>query len=99
MKQPHSHMPRPLRSKSPVHQGNTQNRSRTMPNALELKQRSVELQREVSSKLKAVDEGGITVAEFTQYMAKAKEEDKEIGEGIKAYNDARHITDGADRLP
>jgi hypothetical protein len=42
-----------------------------MPNALALKQQAVELQREVSEKLKSVDEGGITVAEFSQYMENA----------------------------
>lgn len=68
-----------------------------MPNALALKQQAVELQREVSEKLKSVDEGNITVAEFSQYMENATKQDKEISDGIKAYNAARGITDGADR--
>jgi HK97 family phage major capsid protein len=70
-----------------------------MPNVLELKQRSVELKNTVAEKLKAVDSGDITVAEFSTYMEKAKTEDKEIGDGIKAYNAALGIRDGADRAP
>lgn len=60
-----------------------------MPNALGLKQQAVELQREVSEKLKAVDEGKITGAEFAQYMEKAGEQNEDISKGMKAYNAAR----------
>jgi HK97 family phage major capsid protein len=77
-----------------------------MPNVLALKQQAAELQRETSEKLKAVDEGTITLAEFTQYMngngdgqTGAVARDKEIGDGIKAYNAAMGIKDGADRAP
>lgn len=70
-----------------------------MPNVLELKQQAVELQREVSKSLSDVDSGAITVADFTERMKKATEQDKEIGEGIKAYNAALGIKDGADRHP
>lgn len=70
-----------------------------MPNVLALKQQAVELKNTVAEKLKAVDDGSITVAEFTQYMENATKQDQEIGDGIKAYNAARGITDGADRAP
>lgn len=62
-----------------------------MPNVLALKQRSAELKREVSEKLKAVDTGTITVADFTTFMEKAGIEDKEISLGIKSYNAGREM--------
>lgn len=60
-----------------------------MTNVLSLKQRSVEVKNEISSKLKAVDSGDITPAEFTQYMEKAGKEFTDIGESIKAYDAGR----------
>lgn len=65
-----------------------------MTNVLELKQKAAELQREVSDKLKAVDAGSITVAEFSQYMENAEKMDKEIASGIKAYNAAQAMAGG-----
>lgn len=67
-----------------------------MPNVLELKQRAVELKRTVAEKLKDVDSGKITVADFSTYMEKAETEDKEIGDGIKAYGNALKIQQGGD---
>lgn len=67
-----------------------------MPNVLELKQRSVELKNTVAEKLKDVDSGKISVADFTNYMEKAQSEDKEIGDGIKAYGNALKIQQGGD---
>jgi HK97 family phage major capsid protein len=66
-----------------------------MSQILELKQKAVELQREVSEKLNSVDSGKITVAEFTKYMENAGVQDKEISDGIKAYTNARSIADGS----
>jgi HK97 family phage major capsid protein len=67
-----------------------------MPNVLSLKQRSAELQKEVGEKLKAVDDGNITVAEFSQYMENATKEDAEIATGIKAYNAANKLRTGSE---
>jgi HK97 family phage major capsid protein len=74
-----------------------------MPNVLELKQQAVELKRETGEKLKAVNEGTITLAEFTQYMngngdgkTGAVARDKDIGLGIKAYGEANRIFSGQD---
>lgn len=59
-----------------------------MPNVLELKQQAAELNREVQTKLKAVEAGDITVADFSQYMENAEKRDAEIASGIKAYGQA-----------
>lgn len=67
-----------------------------MPNVLALKQQAVELKNQVAEKLKAVDGGTITVAEFTTFMDNAQKQDKEIGEGIKAYGAAQSIQGGGD---
>lgn len=66
-----------------------------MSQILALKQKAVELQQEVAKNLKDVDAGTITVAAFTEFMEKAGVQDKEIGDGIKAYNNARKIADGS----
>lgn len=65
-----------------------------MPNVLALRQQASELQHEVSAKLKAVDDGTITVAEFTAYMEKAKRQDQEITDNLKAYQSARGLGAG-----
>jgi HK97 family phage major capsid protein len=74
-----------------------------MPNVLELKQKSAELKNEAAKALSDVNSGAITQAEFTQKMLGNGDDktglvamDKEIGDGIKAYNAARGITDVAD---
>lgn len=73
-----------------------------MPNVLELKQQASELGRETSAKLKAANDGTITLAEFTQYMngngdgqTGAVARNKEISDGIKAYNEATGMSGGA----
>jgi HK97 family phage major capsid protein len=72
-----------------------------MTNVLELKQQSVELKNETAAKLKAVNEGTITLAEFKQYMngngdgkTGAVARDKDISDGIKAYNAAVALSRG-----
>lgn len=72
-----------------------------MPNVLQLKQRSQELKTEVSTKIKACEADQITVAELTTFMEKAAKEDKEIGDGIKAYNAAKAFSGsgGSDQTP
>src|SRR3954468_16976042 len=72
-----------------------------MPNVLELKQQAVELKNETATKLKEINEGKITLAEFTQYMngngdgkTGAVARDKDISDGIKAYNAAMGIQGG-----
>src|SRR4051812_12628411 len=69
-----------------------------MVNVLELKQQAAELGRETSLKMKQVNEGTITLAEFTQYMngngdgkTGAVARDAEISSGIKAFNAALGI--------
>lgn len=66
-----------------------------MPNVLEYKQKAAELNREVQEKVKAVDAGTITVAEFSQYMENAEKQDAEIATAIKAYNSAAKFSGGA----
>lgn len=72
-----------------------------MPNVLELKQKSVELKNEAAKALSDVNSGAITQAEFTQKMLGNGDGktglvamDKEISDGIKAYNAARGISTG-----
>lgn len=65
-----------------------------MTNVLELKQKAAELNREVQTKLKLCDDGKMTMAEFSEFMDKAEEQDKEIASGIKAYNAAMKFTGG-----
>lgn len=72
-----------------------------MVNVLELKQQAVELKNETATKLKEVNEGTITLAEFKQYMngngdgkTGAVARDKDIADGIKAYNAAQALARG-----
>lgn len=70
-----------------------------MTNVLELKQKSAELLRDVQTKRADCEKGTITVADFTKFMDDASKQDKEIGDGIKAYNDALRMSGGgADNL-
>jgi HK97 family phage major capsid protein len=62
-----------------------------MTNVLALKQRAAELNREVQAKTKAVEDGTITVAEYSTYMKSASSQDKEIAEGIRAFQNARAL--------
>jgi HK97 family phage major capsid protein len=66
-----------------------------MPNILELKRQAAELQAEVRDKLEAYDAGRITAKAFTEFMngngdgkTGAIARDKEIADGVKAYNAA-----------
>jgi HK97 family phage major capsid protein len=62
-----------------------------MPNLLELRQQSKQLRDEVAAKLKGVDDGQITTKAFAEYMngpTGAIARDKEISDGLKAYNAA-----------
>jgi hypothetical protein len=71
-----------------------------MVNVLEMKQRSAELKREVTKSLEEVDSGKLSLGDFTERMKKATEEDKEIGDAIKAYGEANRIHGaGGDSLP
>jgi HK97 family phage major capsid protein len=65
-----------------------------MPNVGALKQRAVELKREVSDKIKALENDEITTAEFTQYWENSEKENAEISKGIKAYNHAMSYRNG-----
>jgi len=65
-----------------------------MPNVLELKQKSAELNRSVHEKRKECDEGKITLADFSTFMDGAEKQDREIGDGIKAYNAAMKFAGG-----
>lgn len=75
-----------------------------MVNVLELKQQAAELGRETAEKLKAVNEGNITAAEFTQYMqgngdgkSGAVARDTEISNAIKAFGEAQRMSAGGEQ--
>jgi HK97 family phage major capsid protein len=60
-------------------------------NILELRQQANQLREEVAAKLKGVDDGQITTKAFAEYMngpTGAIARDKEISDGMKAYNAA-----------
>ena len=65
-----------------------------MPNILELRHQHAELKSEVAAKLKGVDDGQISTKAFGEYMngpTGAIARDKEISDGIKAYNAANKL--------
>jgi HK97 family phage major capsid protein len=62
-----------------------------MPNLLDLRRLAAELQAEVGAKLKAVESGRITTKAFSDFMTDAQRRDKDINDGIKAYNAAHGL--------
>lgn len=62
-----------------------------MPNILQLRQQAAELKTEVAAKLKAHNEGQLTMKGFTDFMGDAQRRDKEISDGISAYNSASKL--------
>jgi len=75
-----------------------------MPNILELKRQAAELGAEVRDKLNAVNSGQITLKAFEGFMngpGGAVARDKEITDGLKAYNaaNALHALSGARQGP
>lgn len=67
-----------------------------MPNVLGIKQQIEELNREVRDKVKAVDSGQITAAEFSQYMENVQKRDEELSTTLKAYSAAAKFSAGPD---
>jgi HK97 family phage major capsid protein len=70
-----------------------------MANVLELKQQAAELNTSVKTKLKEVDAGTITVADFATFMEGAEKKDADIAAGIKAYNAAARMSGGSSEDP
>ncbi len=65
-----------------------------MPNVLSLKQRAVEIKNEVTKAMADCESGVMGVGEFKTKMDKLGAEDKEVGDGIKAYNQALGMVGG-----